>query len=253
MSKDFSKHRSLLGELDPARIHIILLKLMYLFDNIPDLTGFAIDGHSQRQKWLSEAGALLKKYDRFGFGVKFDTTMSLSDYITAVRVVHGYISDAIETIKLDLELDGRSEIGTTYSPGEVYRYYADLKNIIAGATREIFLIDPYFDGTTFDAYLSNSPKNVSIRILAGYYSKDIPEYAKRHSNEFTTQIEVRKSSELHDRLVILDQDACWISGQSIKDAGTKTTYLIPLDTSLAKEKYRIYEQFWIEAETIYKS
>ena len=71
-----------------------------------------------------------------------------------INSILGQIGDAIEELKLDLELDGRSEIGSAYEPGDVYRFYADLKAIISSVQSEIVVVDPYFNGEAFDAYLS---------------------------------------------------------------------------------------------------
>ena len=247
MSTDLEALHTTLGVPSLVQKHIILLKLAHLYECIPDFSGLrSIDAKSPQRRWLSEARALLNRYDAINFGTRFNVLMGLAVRSRgfATNELIGLVLDAIEAIKLDLELDGRSEIGTAYSPGEEYRYFSDLKRIIAGATTEILLIDPYFDGASFDAYLSDSPANISIRIMAARYAKDIPAYAERHSAEFGTLINIRSSKELHDRLVVIDDDECWISGASIKDAGSKATYLIPLSPTIAEAKRQIYAEIW---------
>ena len=210
--------------IDAAQKHIILLKLDELLENVPkyDRDSY-VGGKSALRQWLAIAGALLKRYDPFGLGLKFDNDMSrLRNHPgTLFDIVQGLVVDAIERLKLDLELEGRSEIGMAYAPGEVYQYFAELKRIVAGAKQAIFVVEPYFDGKAFDSYLAGTPVGISIRVIAERYANEVAEYAAKHAAQYRTQIEIRKSKELHDRLVIIDGDDCWISGGSIKDGARR--------------------------------
>ena len=42
---------------------------------------------------------------------------------STVQSIIGHVSDAIEELKLDLELEGRSDIGSVYQPGDVYDFF----------------------------------------------------------------------------------------------------------------------------------
>ena len=203
MDKHLDKLLSQLRGPNPAEKQIILLKLLHLLEHMPEFSGQgSIDAQSPQRQWLSSVGALLKRYDKLHFGTWFDTSMNFMGRYRnhSINKIQGYVVDAIEAIKLELELDGRSDIGTAYAPREMYRYFRDLKQIIAGARQEILVVDPYFNGDAFDAYLSDSAERVSIRILAERYASDIVAYADRHSAQFETAIEIRRSKELHDRL-----------------------------------------------------
>jgi hypothetical protein len=47
--------------------------------------------------------------------------------------------------------------------------------------------------------------------------------------------------------LIIDNSEVWIIGGSIKDAGKKPAYLIPLSPSIALKKIEIYEKLWEES------
>lgn len=230
---------------DPLKKHIILLKLVDLIEHIPNFGSGPIKALSKERQWLSSAGALLNSVG-VDYTVNYRVNMGMlnqhQDF--AINSILGQISDAIEDLKLNLELEGRSEIGSVYEPGNVYRFFADLKAIISSAQSEIIVIDPYFNGEAFDAYLSSVRNSSCIKILADRYTDDIGKYVKKHIEQFKTNIEVRQSKELHDRLLITDGNDCWIVGQSIKDAANKTTYLIPLSPNIAEAKIRIYSEIW---------
>ena len=225
---------------------VILGKLQELQEKVPD---FSVPGslapQSLQRRWLSTAGALLQKHD-LASGFAFRSSMSfLESYPTyTVNRIQGYVLDAIEAIKLELELDGRSEIGTAYASGEVYKFYADLKRIIHKAEKEILMIDRYLDSSAFEAYFSENCENVQVRILTEQYAGDVKTYIDKHRTEFSSNIELRTSDELHDRVIFIDYNVCWVCGSSLKDGGKKVTYLTPLHNSLVESKRRFYLEIW---------
>jgi len=237
---------------DPMEKHILLLKLSEAVKNAPDFGSTPkLEANTPQRQWLSEVRALLFRLDPIEKKVNFQSTYGmLSQYWEwGVNQIQGQVTDAIEELKLDLELDGRSEIGSAYSSGEVYRFFADLKSILNSACRDIVIIDPYFNGEAFDAYLTSASIIVDIRILADRYSADLLQYAKKYEQQHGRHVEVRRSKKLHDRLVFIDENECWIMGGSIKDAGEKATYLIPVGSEIAHEKLKIYNTIWEEAIT----
>ena len=233
----------------PIEKHILLLKLTEALENAPDFGEKpALEASTPQRQWLSQVGALLKRLG-IEHSVQYKSSFNmLGQYWKwASSQIMGQVLDAIEEIKLELELDDRSEIGSAYAPGDVYRFFADLKEIINSATSEIMIIDPYFNGEAFDAYVSTVDTNLDINILADRYSKDINAYIEKHKTQFNTAIALRHSKELHDRIIFIDENTAWIMGGSIKDAGKKATYLIPLQTELALAKKAIYKEIWERA------
>jgi len=237
----------------PVQKHIILLKLTDLLENQPNFEGDgAFKVPSPQQSWLSSVGSLLKRLDKISKGTKFDAAAQTITYYRqeAVRSIKAQMVDAIEEIKLELELEGRDEIGSAYAPGDYYQYYADLKEILGGAKHQVFIIDPYFNGEAFDSYFSEVRTEMEIRILSHKYAADLKTYADKHAAQYGTNIELRQSKNLHDRLVIVDQGDCWITGGSIKQAGDKASYLIPLSPEIGAAKREIYSRIWDQAAAI---
>jgi len=233
---------------------IILLKLTEALEHAPDFGDKPImDPATPQRRWLSQVGALLS---RLGIDKQVTYKASFSTIIQywphTIVQIKGQVLDAIEELKLELELDGRSEIGNAYEPGEVYKFFADLKDIINSAQQEIVIVDPYFNGEAFNAYLSEVEEKVNIRILADRYSKDIQNYVEKHIAQYGSKIELRRSKELHDRIVFIDSDTSWIMGGSIKDAGKKATYLIPLASQITEAKLAIYNEIWGRSNEVKK-
>ena len=132
----------------PIEKHILLLKLTEALENAPDFGDKPVlDVGTPQRQWLSEVGALLSRLDvgkKVQFRVSFRTLVQY--WVQAITQIKGQVSDAIEELKLELELDGRSDFGSAYAPGDVYRFFADLKAVINQAEHEVLVIDPYFNG-----------------------------------------------------------------------------------------------------------
>ena len=224
--------------------HILLLRLTELVETAPEITGQIT--RDQRQ-WLSRIGAVFSQLKDPMWRIKFNSRVDAigRGSAAAANQIVGYAYDVIEILELELELDGRSEIGSVYEPGNVYQYFADVKEIIAGATTEIFLVDPYFDGEVFDSYFGEVGPERRLRLLVDRYASDLKGYVERHVSTFGSQIELRRNkNDLHDRILFVDAESCWFTGGSFKDAGRKASYLIPFGTELTREKYAIYQGIW---------
>ena len=231
----------------PLQKQIVLLKLIHEMNNRPNFGGsFDNDPDGPVRSWISRVKALMERVS-ISKGVEFRSILhtAATYWQSAMRSLQVCVNDAIEELKLELELYQDDEIGTVYSATENHRFKTDVLDIINRATSEVFLIDPYFDAPTF-ALLFNNNTQFGIRTLCFQYFDAVQAYAQSLSASQSRTVEVRKSKLAHDRVIFVDDD-CWIVGASIKDAGAKPTYLMPLTPSLGVEKKRIYEGIWAGA------
>lgn len=243
---------SIWNEKDVVKWHIILLKLTNALENVPTFeTYLNIDPLSPQGQWLSEVRALMTKADaRINIACRLameKLSWSGEENLIQIKVL---IKDFIEEIKLDLELDGRDSVGNVYDAGEEYNLFKDLKEIISSASQKITIIDPFFDGRAFEQYLSAIEPDVKIEILCERYAKDVLAYKEKHMKQFHSDIEIRKNPEVHDRLIIIDKYSCWVMGGSMKDAGKKPTYLIPLTGKASNAMINIYEECWVKGTVV---
>ena len=236
----------------PIEKHIILLKLTEALENAPEFGEKpSFDPGAPQRQWLSQVGALLSRLGidkKVRYQSAFNTLAKYWKW--AIVQIQGQVLDAIEELKLELELDDRSDIGSAYAPGDVYRFFKDLKEVIRSASSNVMIVDPYFNGDAFDAYLSTVSSELEVQILADRYSEEVSAYIEKHKAQFGTKLKLRRSKELHDRIIFIDNDVAWIMGGSIKDAGKKATYLIPLQTQLSLAKHKIYSEIWNRASEI---
>ncbi|MCR9140371.1 MAG: hypothetical protein NXI27_30710 [Alphaproteobacteria bacterium] len=236
----------------PAERQILLMKLLYEFDNAPEFgTDYIADANSPQQQWIARIRALLSRVG-VEYKIKFQQSrLTEIQFWTVTREpMRQQLLAAAEEIKLELELDGHEDVGQVYDAHQQYDFLRDLRDIILGAKTEVFVVDPYFDGGAFETYLGPVGNSCSIRVLCSKYSSDVAGHVDAFKGQYSTAPELRKSKDIHDRLVILDRSDCWIVGGSIKDAGKKPTYLVPLQPSIAPTKIEIYETLWHKSQTV---
>ena len=138
-----------------------------------------------------------------------------------------------------------------FGPGAVYDFFKALNEVVSSARASLLIVDPYMDDQIFDAYLSNAKAGVAVRLLVGKYAANVKAAAAKFAAQHGIAVEVRSSKAIHDRLVFVDGDACWVLGQSIKDAAVaKPTYLAPLSPDVGAPKLAQYEQIWQQGNAI---
>lgn len=243
--------KQILGD-GPAEKQVLLLKLMHEFDTAPHFGAkYVADADSEPQRWIARIGALLSRVS-IKYRIEFESTRGTAvQYWQVIReVFRQKLLAAAEEIRLSLELDGHEEIGKVYDLQQQYDFLRDLKGIVLGARTEVFVVDPYFDGQAFETFLGPLGGGCLIRILCSRYSSDVAGHISAFSAQHKTYPELRSSRDLHDRLVIIDGSDCWIVGGSIKDAGKKPTYLVPLQPAIAPTKIGIYEEIWRRATQV---
>lgn len=252
LQRALEKQSRELAGASPVEQHIILLKLSELMENAPDFSSKPSFGASPQRQWIAEIGALVSRVSSERKR-NFITAKTILYYHwdNGIAQIQGLVLDVIEEMKLELELSGRADIGSAYAPGDVYKFFADLKSIVNNAQSEIFLIDPYFDGEAFNNYLADVSTDIQVRIFANKHAQEVKLYVEKHQAQFDSKIEIKKNKKLHDRLIIIDRGECWITGGSVNHAGKKSpSYLIPVSTEIAKDKLAIYDGIWNNSQPI---
>lgn len=133
-----------------------------------------------------------------------------------------------------------------YGPGDAMDVYHDLSEIVATATDEVFIADPYADQEIFDLYLAKVGPGVKIRLLTKTPTSALKTLVTKFMARPGTLFKARSSTTIHDRVIFIDSRECWVIGQSIKDAAMKKpTYLLPV--AAVSDMQRLYEDAWDNA------
>ncbi len=228
---------------------ILLQKLRALIATAPPLEGRG--AYAQEQyAWLGKASALISVWDR-GEGIAFGVaTTSLAGNLNRQMNVGTIFTTIHKAIAL-LEDALPAPTGQAFGPGAAYDFFRALRELVASTDQALFVVDPYMDAETFDGYLSALPAGRSVRLLLAKYRNDVSVAARKFTAQTGCVLEARISGSIHDRVVFVDANQCWVLGASIKDAAAKKpTYLAPLSADVAAQKLQIYEGLWNVATSI---
>ena len=113
----------------------------------------------------------------------------------------------------------------TVSDGQPFIAKLEIRDLVAKADGEIFLVDAYVGINTLDCFRDVQQP---VRILTGQQTNSIERGFDAALRDFRAEgrgIEVRRHAKLHDRYLIFN-DRCWLVGSSIKDAGKKALNII---------------------------
>jgi hypothetical protein len=116
--------------------------------------------------------------------------------------------------------------------GQIFDAYAHIINLIKQAKRSITLIDNYIDVDTL-TMLSHRADNVSATIYTRQLSQQQQLDVQRHNQQYPP-ITVNYCQHNHDRFLIID-DAVYVFGASLKDAGKKLFAYIRMQETSAQD------------------
>ena len=103
--------------------------------------------------------------------------------------------------------------------GQLYDAYTLIQSLFESANNEIIIIDNYVDRTILDRLVV---KNRNVQVII--YTSINTRLLGRDINTFNSQyggLDVRYTTNVHDRYIITDQNKIYHLGYSIKDLGKK--------------------------------
>jgi hypothetical protein len=138
-----------------------------------------------------------------------------------------------------------------YAAGDEFAFYKELKDTVAAATEDIFIVDNYLNTEFFELYVEPIRAGIPVRILTDKVTGNLQAVATKYAAR--GGFELRSSADVHDRHVFVDGRG-WLIGQSIKDAAKKKpTYLVEIGAALVPTFQNIYEDLWARATPVVRS
>ena len=114
--------------------------------------------------------------------------------------------------------------------GQLYDAYTLIQSLFESANNEIIIIDNYVDRTILDRLVVKK-SNVYVIIYTSINTRLLG----RDINTFNSQyggLDVRYTTNVHDRYIIIDQNKIYHLGHSIKDLGKKIFSISESDSNL---------------------
>jgi hypothetical protein len=231
---------------------VLLAQLRALDERSPNFDDYR-PSSKEHLVWLGRGHALISRWNSLeAISFKYAADSMSMDLLrnNMIAKILGIIQRAIA----DLELKVPQNKNLVFSVDDVYSFFKEMNKVISSANKTIFIIDPYLDHTVVDHYLEARQPDVKVRLLLSSKVKEQIKVLKPVIEKYNTQygdvVEIRKSTKLHDRVIFVDNDVCWVLGQSLKDAAAKPTYLLPLSPDVISAKLKDYEYIWNKANEI---
>ncbi len=149
------------------------------------------------------------------------------------------------TLQKEFTLSGSGLV--IFHDNQEFALYTYLKNQITLGKIQVLILDSYIGEGTLNI-LYGLPKDITIKILTKSTNGTFAAAWKKFNKEYK-KAEIRKNSNVHDRLVIID-DRAFMSGPSLKDAGNKPTLLCHFDKTDSKKAKDFFELFWKKGKRI---
>lgn len=143
--------------------------------------------------------------------------------------------------------------GAFIHAGDVFAAMIALGKIFKGATKDVLIVDPYMDETALSDFALMVPETVPIRLLSDNLSvkPTLRPARDRWLKQYTSRpLEARLAPDrtLHDRVIIIDGNAAYISTQSLNALAARSpATVMRADPETTKLKIEAYETIWKSA------
>ena len=180
-------------------------------------------------KFRRWANKVLKEYLLKGYAINEERSLVTNEnYVRLINKVES-LDERVSNIEKEYK---PKEFKNTqlFFDGEFYDAYTLIQSLFESADKEIIIIDNYVDRTILDRLVVKK-SGVQILIYTSINSrlltKDIDTFNKQYGG-----LDVRYTTNVHDRYIIIDQNKLYHLGHSIKDLGKKIFSISESDNSL---------------------
>ena len=178
------------------------------------------------------ANKILKEYLLTGYVINKERSLVTNEnYVRLINKVES-LDERVSNIENNYKPQ-EFKSSQLFFDGQLYDAYTLIQSIFESANNEIIIIDNYVDRTILDRLVV---KNRNVQVII--YTSINTRLLGRDINTFNSQyggLDVRNTTNVHDRYIIIDQNKIYHLGHSIKDIGKKISTISESDKELIKE------------------
>lgn len=197
----------------------------------------------ENSEWLASAVALVSSTSLNGASFAHNIEML---YIPGMNQQR-FIEKVVFTLKCYRQEYLLKSIGPTtlaFDSGRQFDYFDEIRKIIESASSDILIVDPYLGAEFIAKYLPHVRPGVLVRLLVQNKVAQVRSAAEAYIEQYSTNIEVRKSADLHDRYIFVDGQACYQSGATFKDGAAKSPTTLTQIVDAFSAVLATYETAW---------
>ena len=175
------------------------------------------------------ANNIIQEYLIKGYAINEERTLVTNEnYVRLINKVES-LDERVSNIEKEYK---PKEFKNTqlFFDGEFYDAYTLIQSLFESATKEIIIIDNYVDRTILDRLVVKK-SGVQILIYTSINSRLLSRDIDAFNNQYGG-LDVRYTTNVHDRYIIIDQNKLYHLGHSIKDLGKKIFSISESDNSL---------------------
>jgi hypothetical protein len=206
---------------------------------------------TQELEWLGRAGAIVQAWNPLEMAhFALFQNEAMNSFAQIGQSGENKLFALLYRMRTDLMFKTRGPLNAAVDRGMVFDYfdYFDgLRKVIELAQQDIFFIDPYLDADFVSRYLPHVKATASIRLMGRKSMSTLMPAVQAFSQQSGRSIEVRASSNLHDRYVLIDRRECYQSGASFKDGGRLAPTTLTQITDAFPAMLQTYEGLWSNA------
>ena len=175
------------------------------------------------------ANKVLKEYLLQGYVINEKRSLVTNEnYVRLINKVES-LDERVSNIENNYK-PKEFENSQLFFDGQLYDAYTLIQSLFESADNEIIIIDNYVDRTILDRLVVKK-NNVQVIIYTSINTRLLG----RDINTFNSQyggLDVRYTTNVHDRYIIIDQNKIYHLGHSIKDLGKKIFSISESDSNL---------------------
>ena len=175
------------------------------------------------------ANKVLKEYLLQGYVINEKRSLVTNEnYVRLINKVES-LDERVSNIENNYK-PKEFENSQLFFDGQLYDAYTLIQSLFESANNEIIIIDNYVDRTILDRLVVKK-NNVQVIIYTSINTRLLG----RDINTFNSQyggLDVRYTTNVHDRYIIIDQNKIYHLGHSIKDLGKKIFSISESDSNL---------------------
>ena len=233
----------------------LYFELGRLIAEMPELASGPITPEVQR--WLASANALVESSGSLTETLQL--TAACENLDGPLRVCNAEtITNILHRMFLTAEVNAPREVrGSVLLIGGNLDAYMAMRQLLATATSDAFLVEPDAAGKMLADYAILSPERITVRLLAdeAQYRPSliggIQRWQQRFGDSRNLMVRVASANTLYERLILLDGGRAWLLGAPFSHLAKKThTTLLRMRPEEEARKIAVYAEIWDEAKPL---
>jgi hypothetical protein len=198
--------------------------------------------------WVGRARAVIRRWNiayAIPFAAAIEQIQVTHSSSRGFRNVAGMLYDARADLRMEV-----GQLSVVTKTGDVFEYFDEVRRIIEGARVEVFFVDAYLNAEFVARFLPHVERGVGVRLLGRKGMQTLVPAVELFAQQSGIAIEVRSSSEVHERYLFVDRKRCILSGASFKDGAKTAPAVVSEIVDAFRAMWDTYDGLWNSGKVV---